>query len=191
MPERKALGNRELIQEIARLCQNGSSGTVFITTRDTHLARVVLVKGEIVFACLQRMNGLDAIRALAVLPAGVIGFNAELQLVTQKQNLPDTRSVLKILQTGVGNSEQYEATSTAQTVRELPPDSMIMQVLAQEATEYLGPMASIICQEYLQQIADLNSASDILMVIQRLERDINHVEKAAKFRTASIQRLGL
>lgn len=190
MSERESIENRELVKKIIELCQQQASGTIFIATADNHLAKVALIEGEIVCASLHRLNGLDAIRALAGLPSGVFGFNPDLQLVTQKQALPDTDSLLQILQSGVVYSRQYDAASSHQESENLPAKSEIMKVLVEESTEYLGPMASIICQEYFQEFPAPMTLGNIQHVIRQLERDISNAEKAETFRSTVLKRLG-
>lgn len=191
MSEHEKLENRDLVKRIISLCQQQASGTVFIVTEDNHLARVVLIQGKIVCASLQRMEGIKAIKALSNLASGAFGFNPDLQVVTRKQILPDTNSLLQILQSGVVNQSPLQTDGSSQQVAQLPASPEILHVMVQESTEYLGPMASILCQEYMQDLPDAINLSHIQQVIRLLERDINNPEKADKFNSAVRNRLGI
>ena len=191
MSEHETLENRELVKKIISLCQQRASGTVFIVTEDNHLARIVLIKGEIVCASLQRLEGVAVIRALSNMASGAFGFNPELQVVTKKQALPDTASLLETLQSGDIYLKQRAAVESAPLGAKLPSTPEILNVLVQESTEFLGPMASILCQEYIQDLTAPVSEGNIQHVIRQLERDINHPDKVDKFSTAVRKRLGL
>lgn len=189
MIEKKALKNKELMQEIIGLCRQYESGTVFIATADNHLARLVLINGEVEFASMHRLKGIDAIRELASLSSGLFGFDPDLQLVTQKQDLPDTESLIQILQSGVAYSRQYGQAKPQQNDEQLLPRVKVMDILVEESTEYLGPMAAIICQDYMQKLTGAINSTDIQQVIRQLEQDINNTEKAQKFRAAVMARI--
>lgn len=191
MSERKALDNKELINEIINLCRQHASGTVFIATAENKQARIVLIEGEIVCASMHRLDGIEVIRMLASLPSGIFGFNPDLQLVTRKQSLPDTESLIQILQSGGAQSNQVQVANSDTEAALLPARSKIMEVLVQESTEFLGPMATVICQDYLQKLTESINPSNIQQVIRQLEQDINDTDKAQKFRAAVMMRLGL
>lgn len=189
MSERRTLQNRELIQEVIDLCQQRASGTIFIVTDDDHLAKVALIEGEIVCADVRRKGGIEAIKALAILPSGIFGFNPDMQLVTKRQTLPDTASLIKLLQSGSLYITQAEAVAPNLEVSELPPNSKILHILTEESTEYLGPMATVICQEYLSECPANISKRDIEKVIVRLEQDIDDPDKIYNFHSIVWQRL--
>ena len=191
MSERRALENKELIAEIVSLCRKQASGTIFIATADNKQCRIVLIDGEIVCASMHRLNGVEVIRSIAALESGVFGFNPDLQLVTSRQSLPDTESLLQILQAGGANTQQGAQASSGSDGFLLPARSKILEILVQEATEYMGPMAAIICQDYLQQLTSSINPSNVQQVIRQLEQDINNTDKAHKFRAAVMKRLGL
>lgn len=191
MPEHERLEIQELVERITSLSQQQASGTVFVVTEDNHLARIVLIQGKIVCANLQRKEGIDAIKALSTLASGAFGFNPDLQVVTGKQVLPDTYNLLQILQSAAVQQKQPEADEPSPQGIKLPASGEVLHVLVQESTEYLGPMATILCQEYMQELPASMSLANLKHLIHLLERDINHPEKADKFTAAVSKRLGI
>lgn len=192
MSERRALKNKELIAEIVSLCRQQASGTVFIATAENRQSRIVLIDGEIVCASMHRLDGVSVIRTIASLESGIFGFNPDLQLVTSREVLPDTETLLQILQQSGG--EKIEERQPVTSVKEgflLPARSKILEILVHEATEYLGPMATIICQDYVQQLTASINPSNVQQLIRQVEKDINNTDKAQKFRAAVMKRLGL
>ncbi len=191
MAEHQTVNNRELAAEITRLCRAGASGTVFLATGESHQARLVLQQGRIVCAHLGRDEGESAIRAIAALPSGQFAFNPELQLVSKMQPMPDTETLLQILQAGVIAADRVPPAQVEPATAGLPGNGEIVQVLIEESTEYLGPMALVICQEYLRQCPPTMTEMHIRQVVRQVQQDINDTDKAERFRASVFQRLGM
>ena len=191
MLEKKKLENKALMAEIVSLCQHHESGTIFIATADNRLAKMALIEGEIVCASIQRLKGMDAIQELKALNSGVFGFNPGLQLVTEKHDLPATDIVLEMLQSSAAIPVQSPPGAGAGSDELTLAYATIKEVLVNESTEYLGPMAAVICQDYLQPLEKSLTSSMLLQVIRQIEMDINNTDKSKKFRHAVTSKLGL
>ena len=189
MSERKTLVHDALVEEIANLCRQRSSGTIFIATPDNQLAKLALVDGEIVCASLRRLHGVEVIKAIAVLESGQFGFNPDLQLVTKREHLPDTETLIGILRSSQSSAPPVDTELAGLLPENQASNADITQILIRESTEYIGPMATVICQEYMQEQPPFPNQHQINQVIHRLEQDINDADKAIKFRQAVLASL--
>lgn len=185
MSESSSLTNHEIVDAIARLCAQRASGTVFIVTPENRLARMVLQQGRIVCANLGRDNGVDVCKAIANLARAQFSFNDQLQLVTGNQDMPDTAELLQIMRSG--NAGQKASGHSAE---EGLGSHEVLRILIEETTEFIGPMARVICQEYMQQCPPRPGRAHIQQVLQRLEQDINDGAKAEQLRNRVGARLG-
>ena len=88
-----------LISELKRLCREGVSGTLFVTTEHSHSARFALEDGLIVSINYRTKNGLDAIPFIRGIKTGSYSFsNAYVfRSGTTAANLPATAEIIRLL----------------------------------------------------------------------------------------------
>lgn len=187
MSERRKLAKDQFVEEIADLCKAGESGTIFIVTSKNHQAKIILREGKIIAAFLRPLSGVDVISALAREPEVSFAFNNSLLLEVNSQVLPDTASLLDFLKNSSGSIPGFVTPEDITGAHDL---NEIRRTLVDEATEYLGPMAGPICDEYLAQYKSSLARQDILHIIELLQNDINDPEKSDKFNEAVRKQLG-
>ena len=95
-----------LISELKRLCREGVSGTLFVTTEHSHSARFALEDGLIVSINYRTKNGLDAIPFIRGIKTGSFSFSdayvfrsgtTVFRSGTTSANLPATAEIIRLL----------------------------------------------------------------------------------------------
>ena len=189
MFDRRRLSKNEFVDEIGKLCDAGESGTIFVVTGQNHQAKIILKDGNIIAAFLRPLSGVDVINSLAKERELAFSFSS-IMMDVSSQVLPDTSSLLDFMKNSVGSMPGFAPPAGGGAVQ-IADATTVRQVLVEEATEFLGPIAGPICDEYLQKSGDPLSRQEILKVVDMLQKDINDPSKAAKFNQAVRSRLGL
>ena len=89
----------QLLEELQRLCRENGSGTLFVTTDDSHSARFALKEGVIVSIGYRTKNGLDAIPFIREIRGGTYSFSSDNVFMSgaASASLPDTPEVFRLL----------------------------------------------------------------------------------------------
>lgn len=168
-----------LIDELHGFCVAGRSGTMFIITGENHAAQFVLRSGEIVYLTYRLLRGLDALPSMRSFTAGRYRFQDE-PVDRTDPGLPPTPDLLALLtpeHTGTVEPPQTEPPiGTAKA-----PDSLRL-LIERELAEFLGPMASLICEEHLAQAADLDSPESLARLVEAIANEIGDPTKEAHFK---------
>lgn len=175
-----------LIDELHALCVAGRSGTMFIITRENHAAQFVLRNGEIVYLTYRLLRGLEALPSMRIFTAGRYRFQDE-PVDRADPELPPTPDLLALLSpehTGTVEPPQTEPTTgTAKA-----PDSLRL-LIERELAEFLGPMASLICEEHLAQATDLDSPKSLARLVESIANEIGDPTKEAHFKQQVLSNL--
>jgi hypothetical protein len=195
------MNHQQLIRELIKLCRDKSSGTLFINVEDGSSARLVLNQGEICWAAFKDMRGEAAIDAISEIGAARMKFNPILKLAIGEQKLPSTPEVLKRLNSHPGNGADELVPTITDVVLPTPkveaggdrPYKMeqVRSVLERESMEYLGPMARLLCGDYLKSLPANLSLVEVRHVISSLVQDINDDEKGQRFMQQVRKELGI
>jgi hypothetical protein len=152
-----------LIDELHALCVAGRSGTMFIITGENHAAQFVLRNGEIVYLTYRLLRGLDALPSMRIFTAGRYRFQDE-PVDRADPGLPPTPDLLALLSPEhTGTVEPPPTEPTTGTAK--APDSLRL-LIERELAEFLGPMASLICEEHLAQATDLDSPKSLARLVE-------------------------
>ncbi|OLC15300.1 MAG: hypothetical protein AUH29_08180 [Candidatus Rokubacteria bacterium 13_1_40CM_69_27] len=173
------LGYRDLIGEVRRLCAEGRTGTVFITTSDNHSVRFVLRSGAITAMVFGLQTGLAAMTSIKRITAGRLSYSEELPQRAPQEELPPTPELLTLLGGGMAPDAADDGGPSAGTVATSLNRSRA--ILETELVEYLGPMARVVCNEHLTRAARGGSTS-VNDVIEGLASELGDPEKAARFK---------
>jgi hypothetical protein len=193
---RDFVGFPEIVAEIRRLHEQRATGTLSIVTRDSHSAQLILAGGEIVFIVCSSKRGQEAIALLAEIGDGRFRFT-EGGIVPRPMPLPTTEAILAMLaEHRLAISLRPSAPATAPTA---PPPSPAptrqpvagadinetqKSILERCLAECIGPMATMICEDHLNQPISLAEA------MNRLTGELPSAEQAKKFRSSVAARMG-
>lgn len=173
----------EIVSELRRICSARSTGTMFIATKANRSAQMMLDKGEIVFVYFFNKRGEEALELMSTILAGRYRFQEG--AVTRRTPLPSTDAILKSLLSGQKIAGQKIVNQVSEQRPTGPGLSQEQKnVLESCLAGFIGPMAGILCEDYLGDAADLQTAVDALVA------EIPSPEQAEKFRAMVMAKLG-
>ena len=180
---------QEIVEQLKQLVAKQVTGTLFLATKANRSAQIMLEKGEIVFVYFYNKRGIEALELMTTIVAGRIRFQAG-QVPAKKQSLPPTSEILALLATA-GKTAVAAATETpvpqpagdvAEHTQSL--SSSQKEILEACLAECIGPMATIICEEYFA------SGQGIESVVNGLASEIPAADQVESFRALVKNRLG-
>ena len=165
-----ALGNT-----INRLALERRTGKLHIVTTKNHTASLGFVQGEVVSAHYRISQGEKALAALRDVTEATYKFNAEAEVRRNTPPLPPTREVLRTL--GLEQVALAQASAVEMAAETAAPhiSAKSQSALRELATEYLGPMASIVCDDVFSRAESVDKA------IRHLSLEIIDPANAATF----------
>jgi hypothetical protein len=174
------LPREEIIDVLHSLCHAKRSGTMFIITANNHVAQFILRGGEVVGLSHRLLRGLDALPPMRIFAAGRYRFVEE-PIARTDPGLPSTQDLLALL-----IPEHAEPGELPQST---PPTPNMRQALESvrsliepELTEFLGPMAGLICQEHLAGLSTLPSPQHFARLVETIAKEIGDSTKEAQFK---------
>jgi hypothetical protein len=203
MADTDVMNHRQLIIELVKHCKERASGTVFFNLVRGESARIVLKQGVICWIAYEQLRGEEAIDAIATISEARFNFNPLLKLAIGKQQLPSTSGLLKRLGRVDGETSPAQALPMVRDI-ESPRDSgeeisgnrpysqdLVRAALEKEALEFLGPMAKVLCADYMKTKPMALSHEDVRGVIKSLMQDINDEVKQRSFANRAKRALNL
>ncbi len=185
------LSHRQLIDELTRHCKQRVSGTVFFNLDNNQSVRMVLNKGAICWIAYGDLRGEAALDGIPSYMHARFNFNPLLKLAIGEQQLPSTTSILKRLYRQLKEDDNEQGVPTVSEVVSPAQDSaqgdgyeqdLVRTVLEREALEYLGPMAKLLCDDYLKSMPTRISQAQVHKLIAALAQDINDEQKGKLFK---------
>ena len=160
---------QELIAEVHRLFTDKQTGTIFITTSDNHLVRLVLNKGEIVHLVYDTNHrSYDAIPLIRQIQAGRLQFAKGIFEAADEIPLPPTEELLYVLK-GEAN---HLVTSSASAKKVSSPFEELISEIKRTLSNHIGPVAGLICEEYIETTGGIQNLNAIDTMIDNVAREI-------------------
>lgn len=170
----------EIVSEIERIAARKATGTFFVATKANRSAQVIFDKGEIVFVYFYNKKGKEALELMLTIQAGRYRFQ-EGGSVSRRVSLPPTEEIVEFLSKKNDNM-QSSPDDSKETAGGLVQNQK--EVLERLLAEYIGPMAAIICEDYLDSAVDVDAAIDALAA------EIPSAVQADKFRSQATTKIG-
>jgi len=155
---------------------------VFIVTDDNQMARLNLNAGQIDFISFHNKRGRDALAMFLNIHAGRLRFEAGHTAEKATLDLPSTANILEYLAKPAG-APGMPAGSSAPKSKGVALSAAHRVMIEEVLTEFIGPMASIVCEE------ELNAAPDLESGLRRLAAQIQESSQAKDFLTQVHARL--
>jgi len=174
------LAQPELIAEIRRLSYKERTGTIFITSDENQLARIVLNKGQITYLTFgSRYHSLDAISFIQTIKFGRLQFSDGIFETAQEVPLPDTSEIF----------QKFEQDVTPN----LPTSSKnfrgFEEIIKNTLANYIGPFAMIVCEEYIEKFGVLNTKDEIITMIHIVAAEIEKEDEIETFKKELKQKI--
>ncbi len=178
----------KIVDEIQRLCDRKTTGSLFITTSSNRSAQMMFDSGRIVYIYCSNKRGSDAVQMMSSIDSGKFRFQ-EGPVPAQSENLPPTSEILKTL-IGFAQGAKADSAPADSTDSGKPSVAPVESLTAKQKSvledclaEYIGPMASIICEDHFETAHSVESA------MQALQAEIPSVDQAKQFRQQVLARL--
>jgi hypothetical protein len=153
---------------------------MFIITAENHIAQFILRGGEIVGLSHRLLRGLDALPSMRSFAAGRYRFIEE-PVDRIDPGLPPTLDLLALLISECsGPAESPQSTLPTPNLRQAL--ASVRSVIEPELTEFLGPMAELICQEHLAHVTALDSPEHFARLVEAIAKEIGDSTKEAQFK---------
>ncbi len=185
-PQQPVLDYHQLMGALRRFCDEKRTGTMFITTAENHAARFVLRQGEITFLAFRSKRGPDALPFLQKISRGRFAFSSEVLEQGETAALPPTRDLLALL---AGEDRAPAAPARPSPSIDTARLERAQRVIEPLLAEFLGPIAGVICREYLLKASSLSQANDLRDVIEAISKEIRDPVKEARFKQQVMARL--
>ncbi|MEN8218718.1 MAG: hypothetical protein ABFS56_20570 [Pseudomonadota bacterium] len=166
------LAHSELIAEVRRLSYDERTGTIFITSDDNHLARIVLNKGRITYFSFDtQYHGYNAIPFIQTIKFGRLQFSDGIFEAAQEVSLPSTSEIFQKFSQGL--------TANVQTSSNF---SGAFEHIKKALASYIGPFAIIVCENYLKKFDSLKTRAEVNAMIDIVAPEIDKEDERQKFK---------
>jgi hypothetical protein len=177
----------KIVDAIKFVCEKKETGTLVVVTDESQFATFSLIKGEIVSISYQGQYGVEAIELIASIGFGVCRFRRD-KLSNRRDPLPNTEELMTHFLQYAQNPEvdAVPANSSGGDTKNQEPKTVqdetsgnskeaLINTLSVEQkrvfeiclAEYIGAMAPILAEEYLEIETSVNSAINSLMLVVR------------------------
>lgn len=184
-----------IVEYIRQLCAQRRSGTVFVVSDDNRMAQVHLEDGEIASLLCRNRRGLEALGIMRGMQNARLRFDESYIARAEKDNL-STQAILDDLFCVAPSvlSRNQESAPPAVVPPPAPAGgeqhklvltSEVRATVQRVMTQYIGPMAEIVCDDHVGQ------AGNVRALIQLLAGEISVPEQAARFRADIARELKL
>jgi len=179
----------DLTSELQRIRDDQSTGIVFIASGDNRSAQISFLDGVMVYAQCQGQKGRKAIELIAQM--------AQVRFRFQKGPIPASRIEMpsadevfaclhEVKKTDAPKAPEIKKTTSQQAVAEVSKGGALssheQRVIQEVLVECIGPMAMILCEDYLDKVTTIEEAIDTIA---------NEIpaQQAVRFREGVLRRL--
>lgn len=177
-----------LINELQRIIDNQLTGIVFVASDDNRSAQISFLDGVMVFALCQGQKGRKAIELIALMgevrfrfqkgaiPASRIEMPSADEVFACFNDKKKADSSLVLLSENVSAKRVTAVVSEGQSL-----SNEEKQLIREVLTECIGPMALILCEDYLDAVKTVEEAIELI---------VNEIpaQQAARFREGVLRR---
>jgi len=164
-----------MVALIERMIAGQQSGTLIIRDQSGHAIMIAIEEGRVISLSSSNRRGADALPGILEFESGTYSLNP-LVLGHAQDDLPDTASLLDVLQTGAGTAPPRRAAAAPAKA----PAQVVNAVAAQAFTDrvakmlinHLGPIGPLLCEKTLSSIGGIKSLRDAETLLHRLAEEI-------------------
>lgn len=151
-----------IVVELQRQCEEKETGVFYISTESNRSVIVMIEHGQIVYINCYNKRGQEAIDLMTTIESGKYRFDSAAAIV-RRDSLPETKAILQMLAGAGSAGEELESTSTQEaTSGGIPFSQEQKSILEKHLTDFIGPIAAIICEENFESTSDLSTAINLL-----------------------------
>jgi hypothetical protein len=188
-----------IVDYLKQLCAQGRSGTVFLVSDDNRMAQVRLDNGQIASLLCRNLRGLEALGIVRGMRHARLRFDETFlgkgendhlsnqaifeQLFADAPAAPASRAAPAAPATVAPPAVAKPTAAAAAPALLLTPH--VKATIERVMTQYIGPMAQIICEDHF------DAAGNMHALVELLAGEISAPAQAAKFRIEIARELGL
>ena len=178
--KKEILSYAALIQQLKTFCREKRSGTMLIISTDRHSVRFVLDNGLIIACAYTMTQGKEALPMIKSIQSGSFnfvdgGFTGGMNI--NESPLPDTPLIFNFLEGG-GKPMQSREAKPAPSMQDF---SKVIEEIEKELSEYVGPMAEFICEEYIEDMGAPSNNAGLKSMINTVSSEIDDQMEKATF----------
>jgi hypothetical protein len=173
-----------VVDYLRQLCAQGRSGTVFLVSDDNRMAQVRLDQGQIASLLCRNRRGIEALGILRSMANARLRFDETFLVKDEHDNL-STQAIFDALGGGSGDVQAAAAAPPRPVAAPMALTPALKATIQRVMTQYIGPMAEIICDDHFE------AAGNLQALVQLLADEISAPAQAAKFRAEIARELGL
>jgi hypothetical protein len=192
MTERCSVDYQALIEVLSDLVAQHQSGTLFITSAEQHSAHFVLNDGRVCAVGYRFKRGMSAVEAIRQMRAGSYRFEANIVCAKSTTDLPDTQHLLALLtdvEPAIGAAAKRPAATHDESATTPRPMAPFVTLIQKQLTQYLGPVAEICCEDYLERTGGVHNLADLTDMVHTLSEEIADTGERREFEEASLAAL--
>ena len=182
-------GYEEVHPLVERMVDRQQSGSLFIRTEDNHLAVIAIKGGEIIFLAFGAKRGASAIPLIREIGSATYQVN-RMDAGYDQGELPATFEILAQLAAIRGQAPLPASAPETPVSHGVYDTQETLKALCQLLGEYMGPIASILCEEQSGNVGRAISEAELEGVIEHLSREIGKADEAQEFVTRARQLYG-
>lgn len=172
----------ELMAEVRRLSSQRRTGTVFITSEDGHLVRLILKSGRIIHLAFDTdYFGYDAIPLIPTVRLGRFQFAEGVLEISPKEGsaaLPNTDELLHTLENFYhAHKDDLFKVNVAQ-ISFVEAINYLRKALANQ----IGPFGNFVCDEYIEKKGFPKSVGEVVTMIETVAREIGDSKQEETFK---------
>ncbi len=195
----------ELMNYLKQLCHEKADGTLFITTDQKHSVRFKLHNGHITSCNYRFKRDHDAIKLIKAVKSGKYKFFAG----TTGSETGDTVRSTDLYTALFGKISQapkemnkksgflekpdfsHESMSaTASNLLDAENVEKAIEMIARELAHFIGPVARMICDEYINRTGETRSLDDLIAMADSVASEIGDSVQEQQFTKAVLGSIG-
>lgn len=150
----------DIAARIRKEINAASTGTLIIRSSDRHIGMLGLDKGVLVSLFCEGARGFKAVPRFIRIDGGTCQFDNS-RPGQLHDDLPLIEELLGLVECG------------GVSVRPMEIPKETLAAIAQALTEYLGPIAPMLCRSVIKASGELHSIADVERVIEKLAAEID------------------
>jgi len=191
----------DFLYHVERVVGERRSGTLFIRTDTNHSVIIGLDRGDIVAVSSGAKHGLEALDTLTQIQSCSIQLDPDIVVDLHKGQLPGTREILhrlshRIVGPAAGGQDSpakgaAERPGVGAKRKTAPIDPYVASsLLCDLLQDYLGPVASMICEEVTEGGKTLSTPEQLRIAIDALASEIDAETEAKDFSEKALRQFG-
>ena len=193
MAQAEMLPFQGIVDYLMQLCAQGRSGTVFLVSDDNRMAQVRLDNGQIASLLCRNLRGLEAVGILRGMRHARLRFDESFMARGENDHLSNQAIFEQLFAEGPASpvpAPPAGRPAPATPVSTPAPPALMLTphvkaTIERVMTQYIGPMAQIICEDHF------DAAGNMHALLQLLAGEISAPQQAARFRLEIARELGL